>query len=628
MVYLQRTTRPSWLKAVAEEFDQLALDAASVKLKLPALTDRQQQQLRLKLRNGGLGLPSVVTTSPIAFSAGFMSAAALLNDDQVLGQTDLIAGSSLKAAVESAMQDTRSQLDPQSDAHDLLPPEETFDDANCQVISWIVNNAAGADTAERKLQFTLAAAADQRRADALLKRTSKVEAARLRATRAPHAAAWLRATPADAASRLSNQVFSAAVRQRLGLSHTDDTLTGCVCGKDSSKPEKKTFDPSHDLSCIKFKQSDVTLRHDSVKVVLNKWLHRLNVATHMEHLYAPDSQERADIIAAPPDGRDYVIDVAVTSATCPSAIKKGSASKTLAAATAVVNSKKAKYRQNLAGSGEELVAFVAEADGGLHDEATNFIKQLAKLTLEDNSCGWTQSEAFRAVICEIAVAIQKGNHRITRHALRINRHAGFVISKDQAEQPGDDSKSFYGDDRDMNEPPQSEQQQRDDQQDALNSSVHEHTIDDAESASNTELVLLSVTSRSPSQPDHAQNLNYNEDDHDDISPVFPSPNAGKHAALRVASQLLDSEVQIDASIIQLLQSPSQRDALREQGVELPLQLPQHGQPDDDLGELNSSILRSPERAVIRDGGVVLPFNEAASEAAEGASRDAPLEVDP
>ena len=74
---------------------------------------------------------------------------------------------------------------------------------------------------------------------------------------------------------------------------------------------------------------------------------------------------------------------------------------------------------------------------------------------------------------------------------------------------------------------------------------------------------------------------------------------------------------IDASITRLLQSPSQSDALREQGVQLPLHLPQHGQPHND--ELDSSILRSPERVVIRDGGVVLPFNEAASEAADGAS---------
>lgn len=36
MVYLQRT-RPDWLKTVAEEFDQLVLDAATSKLQLPAL---------------------------------------------------------------------------------------------------------------------------------------------------------------------------------------------------------------------------------------------------------------------------------------------------------------------------------------------------------------------------------------------------------------------------------------------------------------------------------------------------------------------------------------------------------------------------------------------------------------
>jgi hypothetical protein len=277
----------------------------------------------------------------------------------------------------------------------------------------------------------------------------------------------------------------------------------------------------------------------------------------------------------------------------------------------------------LADSDTVFVPFVVESDGGLHDEATNFVSQLAKLTLEDNSCCWTQTEAFKSVICEIAVAIQKGNYRITRHGLRINRHAGFVVSKDQAEQPGgDEVESFYGDDRDLNEPPHSERPRSDDQQDALTSSDHEDNVDDSGSASSTEVDsehndcdAISVD-KLHKQPKHAQNLNYNEDEHD-LGPVFPSPGAGRNAALRVASQVLDSDMPIDASITRLLQSPSQRDALRERGVQLPLHLPQHGQPRDD--ELDSSILRSPERVVIRDGGVVLPFNEAASEAADGAS---------
>lgn len=450
-----------------------------------------------------------------------------------------------------------------------------------------------------------------------------------------YASAWLTATPADAATRLSNEAFSTAVRLRLGISHTDDAIKGCGCRLPSSKPADKSFDPRHDLSCIKSKQSDVTYRHDLVKIALNKWLRRMNAASYMEWLYAEGTKLRADIWCTLPTGEDYTVDIAITSATCPSAVEKRSHRQPFAAASAVARSKRTKYRGYLAGSGAEFVPFVSEADGGMIDDAVNFVKQIAEAAAEDNSCGWTQTEAYRHIIGEVAVAIQKGNHRIIRRALSNNRRAGFIVSKEQAGELDDDAQSFYGDDRDLRQQPQREQQsfdegQRQQQQtDADSEREHKHS----ESIASTEIVLPSESSHSHKphpQPDHAQNMDYKEDDHEELSPAFPSPHTARRAATRLESQLLDGGVQIDPNVDSLLQSPSQREALHERGVELPLQPSQSDEDStDQLAELE--ITAAAELEAMRERGVVLPFNTTAASgdaAEDGLSSEQPLEFDP
>ncbi len=90
-------------------------------------------------------------------------------------------------------------------------------------------------------------------------------------------------------------------------------------------------------------------------------------------------------------------------------------------------------------------------------------------------------------------------------------------------------------------------------------------------------------------------------------------------------------MQVDPNVDRLLQSPSQREALRERGVELTLRPSQSDDRSTDLlSELNT-LLQSPERQVIREKGVVLPFNARAAtgDAAEdGLSSEQPIEFDP
>src|SRR5690242_4971395 len=68
--YLMRCVCPHLLLDAVREFDRRVLDTAIEKIGLPGeLADEQITQIRLSLRHGGLGLPSAVNTSPIAYSA-------------------------------------------------------------------------------------------------------------------------------------------------------------------------------------------------------------------------------------------------------------------------------------------------------------------------------------------------------------------------------------------------------------------------------------------------------------------------------------------------------------------------------------------------------------------------------
>ena len=404
LVYLSRVVRPALLRDVATEFDKHILETAIHKLNLPQLTPNQLLQLRLKLKNGGLGLPAVAQTSPLAFASAFISSAETLNRPSMLGETDILPGTPYAEGVKSAMTYTRSQLEPGSDAFNLLPPEDVFDEDRgyYEAIRWVTRELRGADGALPKTQRTLAHAADKLRANSLLTNARPTDAARLLASTAHLASAWLTAVPLDASAQLSNKAFASAVRLRLGLPFTEHKVNGCVCAAEQTDPNSRIFDPRHDLSCIKLKHLEVTQRHDSVKNLIHKWATRLGASSVLEPQHSQYSQHRADIRISFPDGQDYVLDVTITNPTCPSAIQRAhSHERVLGAATQAAKAKTTQYRPQLADTIDEFVPIAAEVDGGIHDQAVNFIKRMTRLCKDDASCCWTPREAYHAIINEI-----------------------------------------------------------------------------------------------------------------------------------------------------------------------------------------------------------------------------------
>jgi hypothetical protein len=447
--YLTRVVRPAWLQPTAERFDALLFETATAKLGLPDLKPKQVTQFHLKLKNGGLGLPKTSLISPIAFVSSTIASASLLNEPRVLGE--LRKDSLFSAAIINAIADTRAQLKHNSDAMSLLPPEAAITGDRYKVIAWITGNHKGAKQAERSLQHTLTHAADTFRAETLRRKAKQADKARLHASTAQCANVWLSNAPSTREKTLKNEEFANSVRIRLGLPHSDHLVTGCVCGQPHADPQAWLFDIRHDLSCTKFKHIDVTQRHDMVKTILHKWANRLGAASVIEWKF-DDSKNRADIRITFPNGQDYVIDVVITNPTSPSAIGAGSYKKPLAAASKAAKRKVARYKKlKLLHKNDVFVPFAAEADGGLSDQAKNFITTLSHLADDDNSCRWTQTEAFKEIIAEIAIAIQRGNHRISQRALNNNIRAGLVVRQDpQSSSPeAQDDTDFHGDDRDL-----------------------------------------------------------------------------------------------------------------------------------------------------------------------------------
>lgn len=163
---------------------------------------------------------------------------------------------------------------------------------------------------------------------------------------------------------------------------------------------------------------------------------------------------RADLRITDPDGQDYLLDVTFTSPTCPSSIERAhSDTEVLGAATKAAQLKLAQYSRFIQGH-EKFVSFALEVDGGMHDEAINFVKRLARSAYNNDSCPFNHAEVYTAIISEIAVATQIGNFRTFRRNLNNNIKEGFVVRSAQAHSHDldDDEAVFFGDDRDL--PPQ------------------------------------------------------------------------------------------------------------------------------------------------------------------------------
>jgi hypothetical protein len=143
--------------------------------------------------------------------------------------------------------------------------------------------------------------------------------ARLYDLTSPKAMAWYRATPDKFSKSFSNSQWVEVIKFTLGWP-LDPKVTKCLCGHDL-----QNADASHFYTCVKFRSTLVTIRHNRVAKCVAAQNNKLGVVAVNEfNLGRPDSMKRPDNAMWRPIGFQLG-DVHIKSVYSASAIKAGSA---------------------------------------------------------------------------------------------------------------------------------------------------------------------------------------------------------------------------------------------------------------------------------------------------------------
>jgi hypothetical protein len=207
--------------------------------------------------------------------------------------------------------------------------------------------------------------------------------ARLHSVTGPGAAGWLTALPLTPALTFTPGEFKFACRFRLGLSQPACRDLGggaCVCGQ--------PVDPSGTHLLVCSTGPERTLRHDCLRdTVASCLFSRARIPYQREVLLghagvaAGGLQQRMDLVAYPPAGKVQHIDFFVTLATSTSHAAK--AAKTPGAAVADGEQDKVrKYGEAVAAAGGELRPFGVEAHGRLGETARRVVAELCRVQVE------------------------------------------------------------------------------------------------------------------------------------------------------------------------------------------------------------------------------------------------------
>ncbi|CAK0823258.1 unnamed protein product, partial [Prorocentrum cordatum] len=204
LMHNMRTTRPDWITRGLEQCQQ-ALRSTFQICTGTALTDSQWQQASLPLSKGGLGSRCGTSHAAAAYLASRMATRHLRGQiDAAFSWDGDCEGGALAAAVNLYNAGARHD-------HHLTGEDLTSD---------------GSFPGQRALSMKV----DEKLLDQLIAASPDAHKARLLATSAPHASAWLQAQPCSAlGQRMSHYEFVAALRLWLGCpaSSRDDWCPKC-----------------------------------------------------------------------------------------------------------------------------------------------------------------------------------------------------------------------------------------------------------------------------------------------------------------------------------------------------------------------------------------------------------------
>jgi hypothetical protein len=204
-------------------------------------------------------------------------------------------------------------------------------------------------------------------------------------------------------------VYNCASCLRLGQPFADAPNADCTCNHANGK---RGADITHPFSCPTVRKHEVSLRHDSVKVILHTWANRLGCPSHLEQQSISGNQQRADVFIVTPDADAFYVDITIPHPTCPTYLAKGTHHTQLKAASIAAAGKHNKHDKNALDLESKTVACAIETYGGWHAEAIQMVKRLASFA--DENCPWASREAQSSLISAISCAVQTGNYRIVK----------------------------------------------------------------------------------------------------------------------------------------------------------------------------------------------------------------------
>ena len=349
VMHAMRTTRPDWILETLKEVDAATMDCleACVGTTLPAAA---RTQASLPIRLGGLGVRSAERHAPAAYVCSRVASRKLCQamDGNFAWDPD-VPGSGLAAAVALC--------------NEHLPEASRLMTADLD---------AEHGVSQKHLSQKLGAVTQ----GSLIDAAEAASTARLRAAGAPHAGAWLAATPAPGLDqRMNHGEFVAAVKLTLGLPfiHAD-----CWCPRCDQVLDRIC---AHAMACMS--GGDTTRLHNSLRdaVYVKCLLAGLSPERERQVLLPDDPRRRpGDIYFAEwPGGQGIAMDFAVTSPLGLNVIHAASQTE-LAAATAYEATKFADRDtgQRCRDHGVRLVPMVAESLGGWGIEAQKAFKVIGR----------------------------------------------------------------------------------------------------------------------------------------------------------------------------------------------------------------------------------------------------------
>ena len=438
--HLLRTLPPALTRDFAEALDAATEETVESLCRLDALTPHQRAQLRLPLRDGGLGLRAQASLRGAAYLGSWLGNLDGVRERCPAGTTSQERFSGGDRAWARAL--TAAQAALAAEGIYLSEQGEVLTELPQAGWDW------GEECAEvRQAQRALTKALDEKNRARLLNDLPPEDRAWVRSCGGPGAGAWLNTAPATEVEKFTDGDFCASVRTRLcqevsppGIRCFNTFSTGPRAGEHCAEE----LDPkgTHASTCKA--GGGVGRKHNALVQLLGRLLRAAGyqVATDGPGTWEPrwdrplldrDGNQRRDdegnllweharldlrLEGGPEEPTTYG-DVVVSQARAESWVREGAATDG-AVALAAVRRKRARYPPDRV-PGAKLVAFSVEAGGRWDSGSLNFLRRAAGRASERHpGLAALKGQGAAAVLAswlgQLSCALQKANVACLRSA--------------------------------------------------------------------------------------------------------------------------------------------------------------------------------------------------------------------